>query len=37
MNERNAQEKFGKDNIDVYHIKFTPLEEQILDKENEDR
>ena len=36
MNERNAQEKYGKENIDVYHIKFTPLEEQILEKENED-
>lgn len=36
LSEEQAIHRFGRDHVSVYHIKYTPLEESILDKYNED-
>lgn len=36
LNEEEAIKKFGRDNIQVYHIKYKPLEESILEKYTDD-
>lgn len=36
MSEEQANHRFGSEQIDIYHIKYMPLEEGILDKYNED-
>ena len=36
MSEEHAIHRFGKEHIEVYHVRYMPLEEGILDKYNED-
>jgi len=36
LGEEKAIEEYGRDNVEVFHIRYYPLEEEILNKSDED-